>query len=125
MILGDEDALAKIAISYQQNTKKEDAVCEKHGCRYITVLKTGLTVCPDCHREELDNQNALHVQKQYERELENKRLYYLKKLSIMDDELENASLTILGLIRLNTKRCFIGQRQWLTIGLVVVRETSS
>ncbi|MGZ7281829.1 ATP-binding protein, partial [Streptococcus pyogenes] len=78
-------------ISYQQNTKKEDAVCEKHGCRYITVLKTGLTVCPDCHREELDNQNALHVQKQYERELENKRLYYLKKLSIMDDELENAS----------------------------------
>ncbi|HGI7551778.1 TPA: DNA replication protein, partial [Streptococcus pyogenes] len=27
MILGDEDALAKIAISYQQNTKKEDAVC--------------------------------------------------------------------------------------------------
>ncbi|HGI6804416.1 TPA: DNA replication protein, partial [Streptococcus pyogenes] len=32
MILGDEDALAKIAISYQQNTKKEDAVCEKHGC---------------------------------------------------------------------------------------------
>ncbi|HHT7613632.1 TPA: ATP-binding protein, partial [Streptococcus pyogenes] len=41
MILGDEDALAKIAISYQQNTKKEDAVCEKHGCRYITVLKTG------------------------------------------------------------------------------------
>ncbi|VHE30781.1 DnaD domain protein [Streptococcus pyogenes] len=45
-----EDALTKIAISYQQNTKKEDAVCEKHGCRYITVLKTGLTVCPDCHR---------------------------------------------------------------------------
>ncbi|EPB6170682.1 TPA: DNA replication protein, partial [Streptococcus pyogenes] len=75
MILGDEDALAKIAISYQQNTKKQDAVCEKHGCRYITVLKTGLTVCPDCHREELDNQNTLHVQKQYERELENKRLY--------------------------------------------------
>lgn len=91
MILGDEDALAKIAISYQQNTKKEDVVCEKHSCRYITVLKTGLTVCPDCHREELENQNTLHVQKQYERELENKRLYYLKKLSIMDDELENAS----------------------------------
>ncbi|MDT9091777.1 hypothetical protein, partial [Escherichia coli] len=72
MILGDEDALAKIAISYQQNTKKEDTVCEKHGCRYITVLKTGSTVCPDCHREELENQNTLYVQKQYERELENK-----------------------------------------------------
>lgn len=91
MILGDEDALAKIAISYQQNTKKEDAVCQKHGCSYITILKTGLTVCPMCHKEDLESQNELHVQKQYEKECEDKRLYYLKKLSIMDSELANAS----------------------------------
>lgn len=78
MILGDEDALAKIAISYQQNTKKEDAVCQKHGCSYITILKTGLTVCPMCHKEDLESQNELHVQKQYEKECEDKRLYYLK-----------------------------------------------
>lgn len=91
MILGDEDALAKIAVAYQQNTKKESAVCEKHGCRYITVIKTGLTVCPMCHKEDLESQNELHVQKQYEKECEDKRLYYLKKLSIMDSELANAS----------------------------------
>ncbi|HEN2224560.1 TPA: DNA replication protein, partial [Streptococcus agalactiae] len=91
MILGDENALAKIALSYQINTKEEDTFCEKHNCRYITIIKTGLTVCPKCHKEELENQNELHVQKQYEKERENKRLYYLKKLSIMDSELENAS----------------------------------
>lgn len=91
MILGDENALAKIALSYQKNTKKEDTFCEKHNCRYITIIKTGSTVCPECHREELENQNNLRVQEIYERECENKRLYYLKRLSIMDSELENAS----------------------------------
>ncbi|HGA2537313.1 TPA: DNA replication protein, partial [Streptococcus agalactiae] len=91
MILGDENALDKIALSYQKNTKKEETICDKHDCSYITILKTGLTVCPKCHKEDLENQNDLHVQKQYERELENKRLYYLKRLSIMDSELENAS----------------------------------
>ncbi|KPJ21793.1 ATP-binding protein [Streptococcus phocae] len=91
MILGDENALDKIALSYQRNTKKEDAVCEKHGCSYITILKTALTVCPECHREEQERQNSIYVMEQYKKEQENKRLYYLKKLSIMDSELENAS----------------------------------
>ncbi|HEM9634198.1 TPA: ATP-binding protein [Streptococcus agalactiae] len=91
MTLGDKNEFAKIALSYQKNTKTEDIICEKHGCTYVTILKTGLTVCPACHKEELEKQNELRVQKQYEKESENKRLYYLKKLSIMDDELENAS----------------------------------
>lgn len=91
MILGEDDPFVKIALSYHANTKITDDICEKHNRKKITILKTGETVCPNCHKEELENQNNLRVQKQYEQELENKRIYYIKRLSIMDSELENAS----------------------------------
>nr|WP_231207505.1 hypothetical protein [Streptococcus equi] len=78
-----------------------------------------------CHKEDLESQNELHVQKQYERELENKRLYYLKKLSIMDDELENASFDNFRVITPKQQEVLSWQNPWLITGIQEAKAISS
>lgn len=71
-----------------------DKYCDKHQRHFVTIQLPNskpYTVCEMCHREEQDQQNAIKVQEQYEREQEQKRLYFLKDFSLMDDDLKNAS----------------------------------
>lgn len=68
--------------------------CDKHQRHFVTIQLPNskpYTVCEMCHREEQDQQNAIKAQEQYEREQEQKRLYFLKDFSLMDDDLRNAS----------------------------------
>ena len=71
-----------------------DKYCEKHKRHYITIhipSSTPYTACELCHREEQERLNAVKAQEQYEREQEQKRLYFLKDFSLLDDDLKNAS----------------------------------
>lgn len=68
--------------------------CEKHNQNYVTIQLPNskpYTVCESCHREEQEQLNAIKAQEQYEREQEQKRLYFLKDFSLMDDDLKSAS----------------------------------
>lgn len=68
--------------------------CDKHKRHYVTIQfpnSKPYTVCEFCHREEQEQQNAIKAQEQYEREQEQKRLYFLKDFSLMDDDLKSAS----------------------------------
>lgn len=76
---------------YMTTTNK---YCDKHQRHFVTIQLPNskpYTVCEMCHREEQDQQNAIKAQEQYEREQEQKRLYFLKDFSLMDDDLKNAS----------------------------------
>lgn len=76
---------------YMTTTNK---YCDKHQRHFVTIQLPNskpYTVCEMCHREEQDQQNAIKAQEQYEREQEQKRLYFLKDFSLMDDDLRNAS----------------------------------
>lgn len=71
-----------------------DKYCDKHQRHYVTIQfpnSKPYTVCELCHREEQDQQNAIKAQEQYEREQEQKRLYFLKDFSLLDDDLKTAS----------------------------------
>ena len=71
-----------------------DKYCEKHNRNFVTIQLPNskpYTVCEMCHREEQEKQNSIKAQEQYEREQEQKRLYFLKDFSLMDDDLESAS----------------------------------
>ena len=86
-----------------ENTAKEmrkrymttsDKYCEKHKRYYVTIQfpnSKPFTVCEVCHREEQAKQNEIKAQEQYEREQEQKRLYFLKDFSLMDDDLKSAT----------------------------------
>ena len=68
--------------------------CEKHNRNFVTIQLPNskpYTVCETCHREEQERQNSIKAQEQFEREQEQKRLYFLKDFSLMDDDLRNAS----------------------------------
>ena len=68
--------------------------CDKHQRHFVTIQLPNskpYTVCETCHREEQEQQNAIKAQEQFEREQEQKRLYFLKDFSLMDDDLESAS----------------------------------
>lgn len=68
--------------------------CDKHQRQFVTIQLPNskpYTVCEMCHREEQEQQNTIKAQEQYEREQEQKRLYFLKDFSLMDDDLRNAS----------------------------------
>lgn len=91
MITFGDNPIEKIALDYHRNTTTSDQYCEKHERNFITILKTNTTTCPDCYREKQQQENVLKVSKQYELEQEQKRNYFLTKLSIMDSELEKAS----------------------------------
>ena len=67
----------------RQYMKPSDKYCDKHQRHYVTIQ------FPNC--EEQDQQNAIRAQEQYEREQEQKRLYFLKDFSLLDDDLKNAS----------------------------------
>lgn len=76
---------------YMTTTNK---YCDKHQRHFVTIQLPNskpYTVCEMCHREEQAQQNAIKAQEQYEREQEQKRLYFLKDFSLMDDDLKNAS----------------------------------
>ena len=78
----------------RQYMKPSDKYCDKHQRHYVTIQfpnSKPYTVCELCHREEQDQQNAIKAQEQYEREQEQKRLYFLKDFSLLDDDLKNAS----------------------------------
>lgn len=71
-----------------------DKYCEKHNRNFVTIQLPNskpYTVCETCHREEQERQNSIKAQEQFEREQEQKRLYFLKDFSLMDDDLESAS----------------------------------
>lgn len=71
-----------------------DKYCEKHKRHYVTIQlpnSNPYTVCEACHREEQEILNNVKAQKQYEREQEQKRLYFLKDFSLLDDDLASAT----------------------------------
>ena len=71
-----------------------DRYCDKHKRNYVTIKfpnSQPYTVCELCHREEQERLNAIKAQEQYEFEQEQKRLYFLKDFSLLDDDLRNAS----------------------------------
>lgn len=71
-----------------------DKYCEKHNRNFVTIQLPNskpYTVCETCHREEQERQNSIKAQEQFEREQEQKRLYFLKDFSLMDDDLKSAS----------------------------------
>lgn len=68
--------------------------CDKHQRHFVTIQLPNskpYTVCEMCHREAQEQQNTIKVQEQYEREQEQKRLYFLKDFSLLDDDLKTAS----------------------------------
>lgn len=68
--------------------------CDKHQRHFVTIQLPNskpYTVCETCHREEQERQNSIKAQEQFEREQEQKRLYFLKDFSLMDDDLKSAS----------------------------------
>lgn len=72
----------------------DNKYCDKHQRHFVTIQLPNskpYTVCESCHREELERMNAFKAQEQYEREQEQKRLYFLKDFSLMDDDLKNAN----------------------------------
>lgn len=78
----------------KQYMTTSDKYCKKHQRNYVTIQFPGrepYTVCEQCHREEQARQNEIKAQEQYEREQEQKRLYFLKDFSLMDDDLKNAT----------------------------------
>ena len=71
-----------------------DKYCEKHNRNFVTIQLPNskpYTVCETCHREEQERQNSIKAQEQFEREQEQKRLYFLKDFSLLDDDLKTAS----------------------------------
>lgn len=71
-----------------------DKYCDKHQRNYVTIQfpnSKPYTVCEQCHREEQARLNKIKAQEQYEREQEQKRLYFLKDFSLMDDDLASAT----------------------------------
>lgn len=71
-----------------------DKYCDKHKRNYVTIQFPGrepYTVCETCHREEQARLNEIKAQEQYKREREQKRLYFLKDFSLLDDDLKNAT----------------------------------
>lgn len=85
------DPLAKLKVNYDAGVIKTDKICDTHDVNYITIKITGLTVCPECYKEDRDKEHQKQVSEQYRREQEAKRLYHLRNLSMMDDDLENAT----------------------------------
>ena len=78
----------------RQYMKPSDKYCDKHQRHYVMIQfpnSKPYTVCELCHREEQDQQNAIKAQEQYEREQEQKRLYFLKDFSLLDDDLASAT----------------------------------
>ena len=74
--------------------KNSDKYCDKHNRNYVTIKfpnSQPYTVCELCHREEQERLNSIKVQAQYEFEQEQKRLYFLKDFSLLDDDLKSAS----------------------------------
>ncbi|MCE2281755.1 ATP-binding protein [Streptococcus thermophilus] len=74
--------------------KTSNQYCDKHQRQYVTIQlpnSNPYTVCEICHLEELERLNSVKVQAQYEFEQEQKRLYFLKDFSLMDDDLRSAS----------------------------------
>ena len=70
----------------RQYMKPSDKYCDKHQRHYVTIQfpnSKPYTVCEQCHREEQARQNEIKAQEQYEREQEQKRLYFLKDFSWM------------------------------------------
>lgn len=74
-----------------RNMKQLDAYCGKHQMRHIRVISSGWEGCPKCETEKIHEEAEARGQELADKEIEFKRSYYLKKLSIMDEELENAS----------------------------------
>lgn len=68
--------------------------CDKHQRHYVTIQLPNskpYTVCESCHLEEQERMNSIKAQEQYEREQEQKRLYFIKDFSLLDDDLKSAT----------------------------------
>lgn len=68
--------------------------CDKHQRHYVTIQLPNskpYTVCELCHLEEQERMNSIKAQEQYEREQEQKRLYFIKDFSLLDDDLKSAT----------------------------------
>lgn len=74
-----------------RNMKQLNDFCEKHQMKHIKVLNTGWQGCPKCETEKIAERAEADGQAKADKESEAKRVYYLKKISIMDEELENAT----------------------------------
>ena len=94
--------------------KPLDKMCDKHNCRYVSMYIPDISskpyeTCPKCHLEEQAKQNEMKAQEQYEREQEQKRLYFLKDFSLLDDDLASATFQNFKAVRSQLKGYLDGQ----------------
>ena len=87
---------AQVGNMRRKYMKPLDKMCDKHNCRYVSMYIPDISskpyeTCPKCHLEEQAKQNEMKAQEQYEREQEQKRLYFLKDFSLLDDDLASAT----------------------------------
>lgn len=87
---------AQVGNMRRKYMKPLDKMCDKHNCRYVSMYIPDISskpyeTCPKCHLEEQGKQNEMKAQEQYEREQEQKRLYFLKDFSLLDDDLASAT----------------------------------
>lgn len=82
-----EIKFGSLPIAFQLTKKK----CKKHGVAFIQSPKLPKPVCPRCESEEIHAENQEKVDKKAKELNEQKRLYFIKELSMYDDTLDNAT----------------------------------
>lgn len=86
------ERMAEQVRQYADNSKPADGYCEKHQMAHIKVIRgEPWSGCPKCWSEETAAKAEIEGQNRHEEEQRQKRMYYLNKLSIMDEELEQAT----------------------------------
>ena len=105
---------AQVGNMRRKYMKPLDKMCDKHNCRYVSMYIPDISskpyeTCPKCHLEEQAKQNEMKAQEQYEREQEQKRLYFLKDFSLLDDDLASATFQNFKAVRSQLKGYLDGQ----------------
>ena len=86
------ERMAEQVRQYADNSEPADGYCEKHQMGHIKVIRgEPWSGCPKCWSEETAAKAEIEGQNRHEEEQRRKRMYYLNKLSIMDEELEQAT----------------------------------
>lgn len=86
------ERMAEQVRQYADNSEPADGYCEKHQMAHIKVIRgEPWSGCPKCWSEETAAKAEIEGQNRHEEEQRQKRMYYLNKLSIMDEELEQAT----------------------------------
>lgn len=85
------ERIAKQLEPITMNREWVDGYCDKHQKRYMKVISNGWVGCPTCYTEQLHKDNEIVVQQRAEKIERQKQLGRFYELSIMDEELEQAS----------------------------------